>query len=140
GADGALHERRHIVDRELYRRLVETPGQADEHHQHHAGGVERPRMTRGDWRHQACSCCRQWAQTPPISITGAFGVKPAERAAALSWSVTPAEAASPTAPQCSQIRNTTRSPVEWSLTQATKALRLSMRCTSPLSRRKSSAR
>jgi hypothetical protein len=36
-------------------------------------------------KHQpACSCCWQCAQTPEISITGAFGAKPAARAALLS--------------------------------------------------------
>jgi hypothetical protein len=34
--------------------------------------------------HQACSCFWQCAQTPEISITGAFGAKPAARAADLS--------------------------------------------------------
>ena len=53
----------------------------------------------------------QCAQTPEISITGVFGVKPAAREAVLMVSATAATAASPTAPQCSQIRNTTRSPL-----------------------------
>ena len=52
-------------------------------------GVERERATRVtkriDHKHQpACSCCWQCAQTPEISITGAFGAKPAARAALLS--------------------------------------------------------
>ena len=42
-----------------------------------------------------------------ISITGLFGVKPALFAAAFRLSATAAEGASPTAPHCSQIRNTT---------------------------------
>ena len=53
----------------------------------------------------------QWAQMPEISITGVFGVKPAAREAFLMVSATAAEAASPTAPHFSQIRNTTGSPV-----------------------------
>ena len=43
-------------------------------------------------------------------VTGAFGVKPAARAAVLSSAATAADGASPTSPQRSQIRNTTRSP------------------------------
>ena len=82
--DGALRQRRHVMNGELDRRLVEAPGQADQHHQHHAGGVERPRMACGNFSHQGYRDARQCAQTPPISITGAFGVKPAARAAALS--------------------------------------------------------
>ena len=35
-------------------------------------------------KHYACSCFWQCAQTPEISITGAFGAKPAARAADLS--------------------------------------------------------
>ena len=46
---------------------------------------------------------------PEISITGVFGVKPAAREAVLMVSATAAEAASPTAPHFSQIRNTTGS-------------------------------
>ncbi len=41
---------------------------------------------------------------PLISITGDFGVKPAERAADLSVAATSAEEASPTAPQRSQMQ------------------------------------
>ena len=52
----------------------------------------------------------QCLHTPLISITGLFGVKPALFAAALTLSATAPEAASPTAPQCSQIRNTTGAP------------------------------
>ena len=48
---------------------------------------------------------------PVISITGVFGVKPAAREAVLMVSATAAEAASPTAPHFSQIRNTTGSPL-----------------------------
>jgi len=53
----------------------------------------------------------QCAQMPLISITGVFGVKPAAREAVLMVSATAAEAASPTAPHFSQIRNTTGSPL-----------------------------
>jgi hypothetical protein len=49
-------------------------------------------------------------QTPVSSITGDLGVKPAARAAEVSVAVTRAEDASPTAPQRSQIRNTTSAP------------------------------
>src|SRR5213079_3291079 len=48
---------------------------------------------------------RQCAHTPVISITGAFGVKPALFAAAFRLTATAADGASPTLPQCSQIRN-----------------------------------
>ncbi len=48
---------------------------------------------------------------PEISITGAFGVNPAARAADFSSLATAAGAASPTSPQRSQIRNTTSSPL-----------------------------
>ena len=47
--------------------------------------------------------------TPLISITGVFGVKPAAPDAVLIVSATAADAASPTAPHFSQIRNTTGS-------------------------------
>ena len=50
---------------------------------------------------------------PLISITGDFGVKPAARAAEVSVAATAIEAASPTAPQRSQIRNTTGSALAW---------------------------
>jgi hypothetical protein len=53
----------------------------------------------------------QCAQVPLISITGVFGVKPAARDAVLIVSATAAEAASPTAPHFSQIKNTTGSPL-----------------------------
>jgi hypothetical protein len=46
---------------------------------------------------------------PVISITGDLGVKPAACAADFKIVVTSAEEASPTAPQSSQIKNTTRS-------------------------------
>src|SRR5580658_7266045 len=52
---------------------------------------------------------RQCEQMPAISISGLFGENPAVRDDALSASATPAPGASPTAPQRSQIRNTTRS-------------------------------
>src|SRR5437764_6592983 len=52
----------------------------------------------------------QCLHTPEISITGLFGVKPALLAAAFKLSATAPEAASPTAPQCSQMRNTTGAP------------------------------
>src|SRR3974390_1686244 len=55
--------------------------------------------------HAALQC----AQMPEISITGVFGVKPAAREAVLIVLATAAEAASPTAPHRSQIRNTTGS-------------------------------
>src|ERR1041385_1452080 len=87
-------------------------------------------------RHAALQC----AQMPEISITGVFGEKPAAREADLMVSATAAPAASPTEPHFSQIRNTTGSPLSWLCTHAMKALRLSIRCTSPCSRRKSSAR
>ena len=83
---------------------------------------------------------RQFAQMPVISITGAFGVKPRARVADFSDCRHRCEGASPTSPQRSQIRNTTRSSEAWRCTQAMKALRLSMRCASPFSIRKSSAR
>jgi len=51
----------------------------------------------------------QCAQIPEISITGVFGTKPTAREAFLIVSATAAEAASPTAPHFSQIRNTTGS-------------------------------
>jgi len=56
-----------------------------------------------------CHATLQCAQMPEISITGVFGVKPAAREAVLMVSATAAEAASPTAPHFSQIRNTTGS-------------------------------
>jgi hypothetical protein len=40
----------------------------------------------------------QWEHTPLISITGDRGVKPAERAAALSFEATSVDDASPTVP------------------------------------------
>src|SRR5262249_58514739 len=49
----------------------------------------------------------QCVQMPVSSITGDFGVKPAARAAELSVAVTSFDDASPTAPQRSQMRNTT---------------------------------
>src|SRR6516165_8933813 len=52
---------------------------------------------------------RQWEQTPAISINGLLAEKPAVRDAAFSASATSPLGASPTAPQRSQIRNTTRS-------------------------------
>jgi hypothetical protein len=55
---------------------------------------------------------------PVISITGVFGVKPAERDALLMVSATAAAAASPTVPHFSQIRNTTGSPAPCSCAQA----------------------
>jgi len=51
-------------------------------------------------------CLRQCEQVPAISITGVPDAKPAARHDALSASATAAPGASPTAPQCSQIRNT----------------------------------
>ena len=60
--------------------------------------------TRGS-PHAALQC----AQMPEISITGVFGTNPAARDAFLIVSATAAEAASPTAPHFSQIRNTTGS-------------------------------
>ena len=51
----------------------------------------------------------QCAQTPEISMTGVFGENPAAREAFLIVSATAAEAASPTAPHFSQIKNTTGS-------------------------------
>ena len=89
----ALDQRRNVRQRELDRRLVEAPEQAQEHHQHHAGGVERPACGCAGMRSSTCldvvngllrGSARQCAQTPVISITGAFGVKPAARAADLS--------------------------------------------------------
>src|ERR1700682_5943273 len=56
-------------------------------------------------RHRA----RQCEQTPAISISGLFGVNPAARDDALSASAAPPPGASPTAPQSSQMRKTTRS-------------------------------
>jgi hypothetical protein len=64
---------------------------------------------------------------PVISITGDLGVKPAARAAVLSVLATSADDASPTDLQRSQMRKTTRSPTSCVCTQATKALRLSIR-------------
>src|SRR5215467_6812638 len=49
----------------------------------------------------------QCVQTPLSSITGDLGVKPAARAAEVRVAATSLEGASPTAPQRSQIRNTT---------------------------------
>src|SRR5215469_7340942 len=70
---------------------------------------------------------RQWAQMPATSISGLLGEKPAARDEALSASAVAPPGASPTAPQRSQIRKMTRSPLSWLCTQATKALRLSIR-------------
>jgi hypothetical protein len=53
---------------------------------------------------------RQWEQMPVISTTGDLGVNPACFAAALRLCPTAADAASPTAPHVSQIRNTTGAP------------------------------
>src|SRR5580700_4317085 len=52
---------------------------------------------------------RQWEQMPAISINGLFGVNPAARDDALSASAAAPPGASPTAPQRSQMRKTTRS-------------------------------
>src|ERR1700730_19386553 len=52
---------------------------------------------------------RQCEQMPAISISGLFGENPAARDDALSASAAAAPAASPTAPQLSQMRKTTRS-------------------------------
>ena len=52
----------------------------------------------------------QCVQMPLISITGDFGVKPAARGRRCQRRGDLDEDASPTAPQRSQIRNTTRSP------------------------------
>src|SRR5579862_1924760 len=52
---------------------------------------------------------RQCEQMPAISISGLLGEKPAVRDDALSASATPPPGASPTAPQRSQMRKTTRS-------------------------------
>src|SRR5262249_41264837 len=49
----------------------------------------------------------QCVQMPVSSITGDFGVKPAARAAELTVPATAFDDASPTAPQRSQIKNTT---------------------------------
>ena len=54
---------------------------------------------------------RQCAQIPAISITGVFGVKPADFAAERKVSAAAADNASPTAPHFSQIKNTTSAPV-----------------------------
>jgi hypothetical protein len=51
----------------------------------------------------------QCAQIPEISMTGVLGAKPAAREAFFIVSATAADAASPTAPHFSQIRNTTGS-------------------------------
>src|SRR5581483_7099958 len=55
----------------------------------------------------AFQCWRQCEHIPVISITGLFGVNPAARQDALSESAAAPPGASPTAPHCSQIRNTT---------------------------------
>ena len=55
---------------------------------------------------------RQCAQMPVTSITGDFGMKPAARAADVSVAVTSSDEASPTAPQHSQIKNTTSAAAE----------------------------
>ena len=130
GADGALDQRRNVMDRELHRDLVEAPRQAQHHHDGGGERIERAGYVIGRgggggagaghcwsniWRtiprqaglHAALQC----AQMPEISITGVFGVKPAAREAVLMVSATAAEAASPTAPHFSQIRNTTGSPL-----------------------------
>ena len=52
---------------------------------------------------------RQCEQTPAISISGLFGANPAARDDALSASAAAPPGASPTAPQRSQMRKTTRS-------------------------------
>src|SRR5580692_351895 len=52
---------------------------------------------------------RQCEQTPAISISGLLGENPAARDDALSASAAAPPGASPTAPQLSQIRKTTRS-------------------------------
>src|ERR1700739_3346487 len=51
---------------------------------------------------------RQCEQMPAISISGLFGENPAARDDALSASATPPPGASPTAPQRSHTRKTTR--------------------------------
>jgi hypothetical protein len=62
------------------------------------------------WRRRNYTA-RQCAQMPLISITGVLGVKPAAREAFFTVSAMAAEADSPTAPQRSQIMNTTGSPL-----------------------------
>ena len=108
-----LHQRRDIVDRELDRDIVETPAQAkpDRHRDREsrrAGGttgrLARPRDSMP--RHHRS---RQCEQMPAISISGLLGEKPAARDEALSASAAAPPGASPTAPQRSQIRKTTRS-------------------------------
>ena len=61
-------------------------------------------------RHTSRSLSSRCVHTPLISITGDFGVKPTARAADLNVVATSVDDASPTAPQRSQIRNSTRSP------------------------------
>ena len=61
--------------------------------------------------HEKTYAALQCAQMPEISITGVLGVKPAVREAVLMVAATAALAASPTAPHCSQMRNTTGSPL-----------------------------
>ena len=110
-ADRGLGHRRNVVDRDFGGDLVEAPGQAQRHHDDRGERIERADvMGRGRWGH-ACAryAALQCAQMPEISITGVFGVKPAAREAVLMVSATAAEAASPTAPHRSQIRNTTGS-------------------------------
>src|SRR5437588_9090920 len=77
-----------------------------------AGIVPLPRPLRRTEAHAAChQTLPQWEHMPVISMTGAFGMKPARFAAAASVLVTSADGVSPTAPHRSQIRNTTGVPV-----------------------------
>ena len=106
-AEGSLDERGDLGQRELDGDLIEAPAQAKRDRERGGGRIERPGCGRDVLLHHAA---RQCVQIPLISITGDFGVKPAARAADVSVEVTSADDASPTAPQRSQIRNTTSSP------------------------------
>ena len=108
-----LDQRRNIVDRELDRDIVEAPAQTKP--DSHRDGERVERAGRGDGCARLCDSMprhhrsRQCEQMPAISISGLLGEKPAARDDALSASAAAPPGASPTAPQRSQIRKTTRS-------------------------------
>src|SRR6202000_3214039 len=117
-AGRGLDQGRNIVDRKLDRDVIEAPPQAKPDGERDREGVERARrwgLCHFDYvlamgsdagvHHRS----RQCEQMPAISMSGLFGRKPAARDEAFSASAALPPGASPTAPQRSQIKNTTRS-------------------------------
>src|SRR5215469_9238749 len=114
GSRRGLRERGNVVDRKLDRDIIEAPAQAQSDRDCDRSCIERARRGRGrhcHFRSAAAYRSRQCAQMPAISTSGLRGEKPAAREDALSASAAAPPGASPTAPQRSQIRKMTRSPV-----------------------------